>query len=74
MSVVEAVKYLIRSRSWRFMRDRKRQHAGFAGLRWRGYPIHYRPGSIDTELIYRDCPKPPTSPRPTLLEPAIASA
>lgn len=58
MPFVEALKYVIRSRSWRFMRDRRRSRQGLGMLRWQGIPLFYRPGTIDTELIYRILLKP----------------
>lgn len=48
-------KYLVRSRSWRFMRDARAPAdcAALAEIRWRGAPIAYRPGTSDTHVIYK---------------------
>ncbi len=49
----ENINYLLRSRSWRFMRDRTVPPGGRPGvLKWNRYPIHYRPGTSDLEIIY----------------------
>jgi FkbM family methyltransferase len=51
----ESVKYLLRSRSLAFTRDHYRPFApgALASYEWRGRTVWYRPGSSDTELIYK---------------------
>ena len=50
------VKWLLRSRSLQFTRDRKpaRYTSGVVcTFKWRGRVVHYRPGSSDPEVIYK---------------------
>lgn len=51
----ESLKYLLRSRSPKFVRDHySRFSAGaVASYQWNGHQVWYRPGSSDTELIYK---------------------
>ena len=47
-------KYLLRSRSWRFTRAARFGNLGpIATCDWRGYTLHYRPGTSDPHLIYK---------------------
>jgi FkbM family methyltransferase len=54
------LKYLARSRSWRFMLDAKEQHgpardtggSSLARLTWNEHPVYYRPGTSDCSVIY----------------------
>ena len=49
------LKYLLRSGSLRFARDHARapEQGALSSYVWRGQPIWYRPGTSDTELIYK---------------------
>jgi hypothetical protein len=49
------LKYLLRSGSLQFARDHERAVAPgtLASYVWNGHPVWYRPGSSDTELIYK---------------------
>ena len=49
------LKYLLRSGSLQFARDHQRAVAPgtLASYVWNGHPVWYRPGSSDTELIYK---------------------
>ena len=51
----ERLKYLLRSRSLRFTRDHHSQYSpgALSTYGWNGHRIWYRPGSSDTELIYK---------------------
>jgi FkbM family methyltransferase len=53
--VKESLKYLLRSRSPRFVRDHYRRFSPgiLSSYQWNGRTIWYRPGSSDTELIYK---------------------
>jgi FkbM family methyltransferase len=52
---MSTLKYLLRSGSPRFVRDHRRRFApgALSSYRWSGHDIWYRPGSSDTELIYK---------------------
>lgn len=58
--MLSALKWWLRSRSFRFMRDREvAARARRAGVYlWQGRQIHYRPGTSDTDLIYKVLLKP----------------
>lgn len=48
------LKNLLRSRSWRFMRNSRFGNTGpLAAFDWNGHVLHYRPGTSDTQLIYK---------------------
>ena len=51
----ERLKYLLRSRSFRFTRDHYGNYVPgtVSSYAWNGQPVWYRPGSSDTELIYK---------------------
>ena len=51
----ESLKYLLRSRSPKFVRDHYSPFAAgaTASYDWNGHRVWYRPGSSDTELIYK---------------------
>ena len=51
----ESLKYLLRSRSPKFVRDHYRPFArgAVSSYAWQGHTVWYRPGSSDTELIYK---------------------
>jgi FkbM family methyltransferase len=53
--VKESLKYLLRSRSPAFVRDHYRPFTAGAlsSYAWNGQTVWYRPGSSDTELIYK---------------------
>lgn len=48
------LKYLLRSGTWRFMRESKRARAngGMSVYKWHGCPIRFRVGTSDAGLIY----------------------
>ncbi len=54
---MSALKYWLRSGSFRFMRDRHRR-GGVQSIVWNGKPLFYRPGTSDLTLIYRVLLKP----------------
>jgi len=51
----ESLKYLLRSRSPKFVRDHYSafKAGAMASYDWNGHKLWYRPGSSDTELIYK---------------------
>ena len=52
----KAIKALIRSRSFAFVRHylfTKRTEGELAVFKWKGKDIYYRPGTSDAEVIYK---------------------
>jgi len=48
------LKFLLRSRSWRFMRAARFGNTGaLATIDWKQHTLHYRPGTSDPHLIYK---------------------
>lgn len=53
MTFKNDIKALIRSKSWKFMKDLKSEYSNELSVyNWKGFKVHYRPGATDMGALY----------------------